>query len=89
MGCVKSKQSKPARHLSPAVQKVDSISVTVAVKGAVLPCSEAQPGGEPPQVSPILLDYAHRLSEEIIARAVQHWFELDRCYSDIPYIDLP
>lgn len=89
MGCVKSKRSKPAQHQSPVAQKADSISVPVAVKGAALPCSEAQPGGEPPKVSPMLLDYAQRLSEEIIARAVQHWFELDHRYSDIPYIDLP
>ncbi|XP_058469428.1 small membrane A-kinase anchor protein-like [Solea solea] len=40
-----------------------------------------------PQVSPVLLEYAQKLSEEIVARAVQQWVEVDRRYSDIPYIE--
>lgn len=47
-----------------------------------------QPGeGGRPQASPVLLDYAQRLSEEIVVRAVQQWVEVDRRYSDIPYIE--
>uniref|UniRef100_A0A8C6T9S6 Small membrane A-kinase anchor protein n=1 Tax=Neogobius melanostomus TaxID=47308 RepID=A0A8C6T9S6_9GOBI len=40
-----------------------------------------------PPVNPVLLDYAQRLSEEIVARAVQQWAEVDRRYVDIPYIE--
>lgn len=40
-----------------------------------------------PQASPVLLEYAQRLSEEIVVRAVQQWVEVDRRYSDIPYIE--
>lgn len=40
-----------------------------------------------PQVNPVLLEYAQRLSEEIVVRAVQQWVEVDRRYSDIPYIE--
>lgn len=40
-----------------------------------------------PLVSPVMLEYAQRLSEEIVARAVQQWLEVDRRYVDIPYIE--
>lgn len=40
-----------------------------------------------PQASPVLLEFAQKLSEEIVVRAVQQWVEVDRRYSDIPYIE--
>ncbi|KPP56410.1 hypothetical protein Z043_125973 [Scleropages formosus] len=48
---------------------------------------EPGPGDGSPHVDPVLLDYAQRLSEEIVARAVQQWAELDGRYGDIPYIE--
>nr|DBA20111.1 TPA: hypothetical protein GDO54_015841 [Pyxicephalus adspersus] len=35
----------------------------------------------------VLLEYAQRLSEEIVAKAVKQWAEVDSKYSDIPYIE--
>ncbi|KAL2087944.1 hypothetical protein ACEWY4_016772 [Coilia grayii] len=40
-----------------------------------------------PSTNLMLLDYAQRMAEEIVALAVQHWKELDRQFGDIPYID--
>ncbi|OCT63926.1 hypothetical protein XELAEV_18045022mg [Xenopus laevis] len=37
--------------------------------------------------SPLLLEYAHRLSEDIVNKAVRQWAEVDSKYSDIPYIE--
>lgn len=54
---------------------------------AVLVFSEIGSVEDPLQVNPVLLDYAQRLSEEIVARAVQQWAEVDSRYSDIPYIE--
>ncbi|KAF4108824.1 hypothetical protein G5714_009897 [Onychostoma macrolepis] len=44
---------------------------------AVLVFSEIGSVEDPLQVNPVLLDYAQRLSEEIVARAVQQWAEVD------------
>lgn len=49
--------------------------------------AEMGPEEECLTVDPALLDYAQRLSEDIVARAVQQWVELDSRYSDIPYIE--
>ncbi|KAL4635620.1 small membrane A-kinase anchor protein [Arapaima gigas] len=84
MGCVKSKHSdltgstKSARTADSRSGKGDRASLVH---------SEAGPEVGPPHVDPMLLDYAQRLSEEIVSRAVQQWAELDSRYSDIPYIE--
>uniref|UniRef100_A0A668ANK3 Small membrane A-kinase anchor protein n=1 Tax=Myripristis murdjan TaxID=586833 RepID=A0A668ANK3_9TELE len=54
---------------------------------AYLVQSETGSVEDSPQVNPVLLEYAQRLSEEIVARAVQQWVEVDSRYSDIPYIE--
>lgn len=38
-------------------------------------------------VDVVLLEYAQRLSEDIVTRAVRQWAEVDRRYCDIPYIE--
>lgn len=86
MGCVKSKRSDPA------AQNVNSTEVEGKAKGsrgekAYLVHSEMGSAESSPQVNPVLLEYAQKLSEEIVARAVQQWVEVDRRYSDIPYIE--
>ncbi|KAG7330811.1 hypothetical protein KOW79_004780 [Hemibagrus wyckioides] len=86
MGCVKSKCNKPTQNSS-TVEKVDGQPGTKRGEKAVLVYSETGPDQDTSRVNPVLLDYAQRLSEEIVARAVQQWAEVDSRYSDIPYIE--
>lgn len=86
MGCVKSKRSDSA------ALNANSTEVEGKAKGsrgekAYLVHSEMGSTESSPQVNPVLLEYAQKLSEEIVARAVQQWVEVDRRYSDIPYIE--
>lgn len=81
MGCIKSKRSDSAAHNSTEKgkgRKGEKVYLVNSGMGAE--------DGRPP-VNPVLLDYAQRLSEEIVARAVQQWVEVDRRYIDIPYIE--
>ncbi|KAM4730569.1 small membrane A-kinase anchor protein [Anableps anableps] len=82
MGCVKSKRSDAAS------QHANSTEKTTRGENAYL-VGSSEPGSADgsPQVNPVLLEYAQRLSEEIVARAVQQWVEVDSRYSDIPYIE--
>ncbi|XP_018591103.1 small membrane A-kinase anchor protein [Scleropages formosus] len=86
MGCVKSKHGGQTPDAS-SVEKAGSRQENHAGEKAVLVSSEVGPGHDRPPVDPALLDYAERLSEDIVARAVQQWAELDSRYSDIPYIE--
>lgn len=85
MGCMKSKRSEPAQNSSSS-EKADGGQGKRGEK-AVLVFSEIGSEEDPARVNPVLLDYAQRLSEEIVARAVQQWAEEDSRYSDIPYIE--
>ncbi|XP_035250639.1 small membrane A-kinase anchor protein-like [Anguilla anguilla] len=90
MGCIKSKRSRRAEDTKPTA-KADRPPSQQAGEKAALVASETGPGRDSPKIDPVLLDYAQRLSEEIVARAVQQWAEVDSRYGDIPYIecDLP
>lgn len=78
MGCVKSKQSDTV------AQNEDRAG---GEKACLVPPEEGGPAGRAPRADPVLLEYAQKLSEEIVVRAVQQWVEVDRRYSDIPYIE--
>lgn len=82
---MKSKHRDPTQNSSSS-EKVDGKPGKQGEK-AVLVFSEIGSVEEPVGVNPVLLDYAQRLSEEIVARAVQQWAEVDSRYSDIPYIE--
>lgn len=84
MGCVKSKKSDAAAQNANSTEYAEG-----RAKGekARLVHSEEGLADSPPQASPVLLEYAQKLSEEIVVRAVQQWVEVDRRYSDIPYIE--
>ncbi|XP_071384485.1 small membrane A-kinase anchor protein [Centroberyx affinis] len=86
MGCVKSKRSNSAAQNANSMEKADGKARTRGEK-AYLVHSETGSVEDSPQVNPVLLEYAQRLSEEIVARAVQQWVEVDSRYSDIPYIE--
>ncbi|KAG9271726.1 small membrane A-kinase anchor protein [Astyanax mexicanus] len=87
MGCVKSKRSEPTQN-SASAERVDGRPGRKRGEKALLVYAETGSSEEDsPRVNPVLLDYAQRLSEEIVARAVQQWAEVDSRYSDIPYIE--
>ncbi len=79
---MKSKHYDPTQNSS-SLEQVDGKQG----EKAVLVFSEIGSVEDPLRVNPVLLDYAQRLSEEIVARAVQQWAEVDTRYSDIPYIE--
>ncbi|NP_001410368.1 small membrane A-kinase anchor protein [Danio rerio] len=85
MGCMKSKRRDPTQN-SDSSEKVDGKPGKHGEK-AVLVFSEIGSMEDSVRINPVLLDYAQRLSEEIVARAVQQWAEVDSRYSDIPYIE--
>ncbi|CAJ1078710.1 small membrane A-kinase anchor protein [Xyrichtys novacula] len=87
MGCVKSKRSDSAAQNANSTDKFEGKSKKSKGEKAYLVHSEMGSPESSPQINPMLLEYAHRLSEEIVARAVQQWVEVDRRYSDIPYIE--
>lgn len=87
MGCVKSKKSDPADQNAKSMEKAEVKAKGSKGEKAYLVQSEEGSPESVPQVNPVLLEYAQRLSEEIVVRAVQQWLEVDRRYSDIPYIE--
>ncbi len=87
MGCVKSKKSNSAAQNANATEKMEGKAKGSRGEKAYLVHSEIGSPESSPQVNPVLLEYAQRLSEEIVVRAVQQWVEVDRRYSDIPYIE--
>ncbi|XP_041725689.1 small membrane A-kinase anchor protein-like [Coregonus clupeaformis] len=86
MGCVKSKKSDLTQYTN-SVEKVDGKPGKRQGENPLLVHLEKGSGEDSARVDPILLEYAQRLSEEIVARAVQQWVEVDNRYSDIPYIE--
>lgn len=70
-----------------STEKVEGKSKGTKGEKAYLVHSEMGSPESSNQVNPVLLEYAQKLSEEIVARAVQQWVEVDRRYSDIPYIE--
>ncbi|KAF3695144.1 Small membrane A-kinase anchor protein [Channa argus] len=87
MGCVKSKRSHSGAQHANSRENAEGKSRWAKGEKAYLVNSEMGCLESSPQVNPVLLEYAQRLSEEIVARAVQQWVEVDRRYSDIPYIE--
>ncbi|KAL2081521.1 hypothetical protein ACEWY4_023374 [Coilia grayii] len=87
MGCVKSKKANPTQNANSVDGRADCKLGTRDGEKAILVDSETGLAQDLPRINPVLLDYAQRLSEEIVARAVQQWAEVDSRYSDIPYIE--
>ncbi|MBN3288929.1 SMAKA protein, partial [Polyodon spathula] len=87
MGCIKSKHSNLAENAN-LVEKTDSKENKSSEDKTALVNSElhCRDNGSA-LVNPMLLDYAQRLSEEIVRQAVQQWAVVDSRYSNIPYIE--
>lgn len=84
MGCVKSKKSGVAAQNA---NSTECAGARAQGEKARLVHAGEDPEDGCPQADPVLLEYAQKLSEEILVRAVQQWVEVDRRYSDIPYIE--
>lgn len=85
MGCIKSKTAYAVQntgHLKNSHgNEVKHGEENIALVGDIWENKEFIPD------NPVLLEYAHRLSEEIVNKAVKQWAEVDSKYSDIPYIE--
>ncbi|XP_027877984.1 small membrane A-kinase anchor protein [Xiphophorus couchianus] len=82
MGCVKSKRSAAASQHANSTERKPTSEKAYLMGGSAPGSADGSP-----QVNAALLEYAQRLSEDIVARAVQQWLEVDSRYSDIPYIE--
>ncbi|XP_012503383.1 PREDICTED: small membrane A-kinase anchor protein [Propithecus coquereli] len=82
MGCVKSKQTFPfSTPFEPEKQHENEENLmpsSVTVKNEV-----KQPSG----TSTVVLEYAQRLSQEILCDALNQWAFNNVMYYDIPYIE--
>ncbi|NXB64514.1 SMAKA protein, partial [Struthidea cinerea] len=83
MGCIK---SKAAFQGSNAVQdeRIGGGSEGCIGEKSSLLAGKAEEKGPS---SAIVLDYAHRLSCEILEQAVKQWVVTESKYSDIPFIE--
>ncbi|NXQ71828.1 SMAKA protein, partial [Quiscalus mexicanus] len=82
MGCIK---SKAAFQGSNAVQdeRIGAGGEGCAGEKSSLLAVQAEKGPS----SAAVLDYAHRLSREILEQAVKQWAVTESKYSDIPFIE--
>ncbi|NWS94195.1 SMAKA protein, partial [Mionectes macconnelli] len=83
MGCIK---SKAACQGSKALQD-EKIGVGTAGCAGEKSSLIAAKVDEKGPSSTIVLDYAHRLSREILEQAVKQWAVTESKYSDIPFIE--
>ncbi|NXR94899.1 SMAKA protein, partial [Hypocryptadius cinnamomeus] len=83
MGCIK---SKAAFQGSSAVQdeRIGGGGEGCTGEKSSLLAVQAEEKGPS---STIVLDYAHRLSREILEQAVKQWAVTESKYSDIPFIE--
>ncbi|KFQ28973.1 Small membrane A-kinase anchor protein, partial [Mesitornis unicolor] len=79
MGCIKSKDAFPGSN---AIQD-ERIREGNGEKSSLI----AVKADEKSPSSAIVLDYAHRLSREILDQALKQWAVTESKYSDIPYIE--
>ncbi|CAL8266224.1 unnamed protein product [Lota lota] len=86
MGCVKSKRGDSSEQKANSAETSDG-EAKGGSRGEKAYLVHSETGTGNPSVNPALLEYAQRLSEEIVSRAVQQWADTDSRYSDIPYIE--
>ncbi|KAG9467414.1 hypothetical protein GDO78_014991 [Eleutherodactylus coqui] len=83
MGCVKSKTDYSIQNSGHLKRNHGNEAKRGAEHASLI---EDVPDEFPP-ANPVLLEYAQRLSEDIVHKAVMQWAEVDSKYSDIPYIE--
>ncbi|XP_071418735.1 small membrane A-kinase anchor protein [Pithys albifrons albifrons] len=79
MGCIKSK----AACQGPKAIQDEKIGEGSGEKSSLIAVKVDEKGPS----STIVLDYAHRLSREILEQAVKQWAVTESKYSDIPFIE--
>ncbi|KAM6421380.1 small membrane A-kinase anchor protein [Rhynochetos jubatus] len=81
MGCIKSKDAFPGSNAIQDERIREGNERSTGEKSSLIAVDEKGPS------STIVLDYAHRLSREILDQAVKQWAVTESKYSDIPYIE--
>ncbi|XP_075386472.1 small membrane A-kinase anchor protein [Tenrec ecaudatus] len=90
MGCMKSKQAFPFPTTFENEKRGASEESFMPEERFMprIPSPVVQEKAEaPPVPSMVVLEYAHRLSEEILNDALQQWACNNTKYGDIPYIE--
>ncbi|NXJ03426.1 SMAKA protein, partial [Odontophorus gujanensis] len=80
MGCIKSKDAFAGSN---AIRVEGSRDGAEGEKSSLIAGMADERGAS----SAIVLDYAHRLSHEILDQAVKQWAVTESKYSDIPFIE--
>ncbi|NXI96611.1 SMAKA protein, partial [Psophia crepitans] len=83
MGCIKSKDAFPGSSAIQDERIGEGNGGCTGEKSSLI----AVKGDEKGPSSTIVLDYAHRLSREILDQAVKQWAVTESKYSDIPFIE--
>ncbi|KAE8580039.1 hypothetical protein XENTR_v10024282 [Xenopus tropicalis] len=87
MGCIKSKQECNLHKTIRLKRNKENDEMHNKEKVCLVQANQEDSKFCSCTASPLLLEYAHRLSEDIVNKAVRQWAEVDSKYSDIPYIE--
>ena len=83
MGCIKSKSPFPHTILDDGSREIDGYNSGCNTEKSAL----IQRSGMSASTNTAVLDFAHRLSLEILDQAVKQWALTESKYSDIPFIE--
>ncbi|NWI49568.1 SMAKA protein, partial [Calyptomena viridis] len=83
MGCIKSKAACQGSNAIQDEKIVAGDEGCTGEKSSLLAVKVDERGPS----STIVLDYAHRLSRDILEQAVKQWAVTESRYSDIPFIE--
>ncbi|NXN50990.1 SMAKA protein, partial [Rynchops niger] len=83
MGCIKSKDAFPGSNAIQDERIRGGSEGCTGEKSSLIVVKVDEKGPS----TTIVLDYAHRLSHEILDQAVKQWAVTESKYSDIPYIE--
>ncbi|NXF93244.1 SMAKA protein, partial [Eubucco bourcierii] len=83
MGCIKSKNAFAGSNAVQDERIVGGSEGCTGEKSSLIGVKVDERGPS----STIVLDYAHRLSREILDQAVKQWAVTESKYSDIPFIE--
>ncbi|NWH73289.1 SMAKA protein, partial [Piaya cayana] len=83
MGCIKSRHTFTGSNAIQGERTGEGNEGCTGEKSSLIAVKMDEKGPS----STIVLDYAHRLSREILDQAVKQWAVTESKYSDIPYIE--
>ncbi|KAI2526152.1 C2orf88 isoform 9 [Pan troglodytes] len=91
MGCMKSKQTFPFPTIYEGEKQHESEEPFMPEERCLprmaSPVNVKEEVKEPPGTNIVILEYAHRLSQDILCDALQQWACNNIKYHDIPYIE--